>query len=639
MIEFVSLRISGFFNIPSSDPVTVPLDVPGLNLVLGENGAGKSSRYTESLFWVLYGDTLRGLKTADGVINKDSSVAEVELSLRDTDSKEHLRIVRTKGRGRAQALDVTRVLDSTGSVPLLLQPLFPSANLAEKQARLEEWLGLDATTFQNSVVFGQGATALFAAGLSDVERKAVFDRICGLDEYDRAFEVAQSFRRSAEVDATVRQTRYEEGTARLATLRGNLAAEEKKLADLAAEIEASRESMARQIEDTQRELEAAQAAVEKGKSDLQAARDAREALPPATGDPDAVRDRKEALGIHRELTEQRSGIERSLRSERATMEAARLEVSRLAESVRTSKCTYCGSVLSNVGAVQAAQREREVAVLAGEARVATLEDQLAALSGEIAEVEGIVRGLGEAVLGASKAREAATARISGLEATLSAMQLVVESKAKHLSTLGGAAEALLRRRESAEQSLRELEAGIREKEEDVAKLREARDEAAEKLAVYQFWEEGFGPKGIKAFLIENVLPLLNRRINEHLGYLSDGGITARVTATTALKKGGVAERLSVDVLNSSGADVYGGNSGGERRRIDLAILLALQDLVGSRASRAVNFCAYDEVLDALDEAGTTKAVNYLKVRAEGKPTFLISHSEHTKALVEDLIRV
>ncbi len=629
MIEFQNVKLIGFFN--AAELVEVPLDTKGLNLVLGENGAGKSSRYTEALFWGLYGKTLRDLKSSDGVINKDSDTATVEITL--TDGGEKLQILRAKTRGRSQVLEVRKLVGTDEVV------LFPAANLAEKQEKLEEWLGLDANTFQNSVIFGQGATALFAAGLSDSERKAVFDRICGLDEYDRAFEVAQSQRKAADVDATVRQTRFEDAQARLTTLQTNLAEEEAGLNILTSEIEAARVTVSAQIEETQRELKDAEEKLETAKVALQDAKATRDALPPASGDPEILKDRSETTTLLRGLAGEKEDLGRKLRVGRGKVEGWTTEVTRLKESIKTSKCGYCGSTLSNVETVEAMLAARGKDLRLEQEDVALLEKQLAAVEADITETDALLRQLNEAVIGASLDRRTADEKVADRAANVSAFRLVVETKAKHLTALGGTAEALRRRFEAAERNLVALKAELAEKTEEIVGLQKARDEAVDKQALYQFWEEGFGPKGIKAFLIENVLPTLNRLINEHLGYLSDGGITAKVSATTSLKKGGVAERLSVDVVNASGADLYGGNSGGEKRRIDLAILLALQDLVGSRASRAVNLCIYDEVLDALDEDGTTKAVNYLKIRSVGKPTFLISHSEHTKALVEDLIRV
>lgn len=163
--------------------------------------------------------------------------------------------------------------------------------------------------------------------------------------------------------------------------------------------------------------------------------------------------------------------------------------------------------------------------------------------------------------------------------------------------------------------------------------------ANKKLAIAKFWVEAFGPKGIKAYVIENVLPLLNSKLAEHLAELSDGNITAEIKATTSLKKGGTAERLSVTVQNSDGAEVYGGNSGGERRRIDLAILLALQDVVAARAKKGISLAVFDEILDALDEAGISRAVDYLKVRSVDRPTYLISHTDAVKSLVENVERL
>ena len=77
MINFSSVVIKDFLNIKHRE---VRLDTPGLTLVVGKNGTGKSAQYSESLAWALFGQTIRPL-TADEVIRKDQPSCKVAVLL------------------------------------------------------------------------------------------------------------------------------------------------------------------------------------------------------------------------------------------------------------------------------------------------------------------------------------------------------------------------------------------------------------------------------------------------------------------------------------------------------------------------------------------------------------------------------
>ena len=77
MIRFQRVVVSGFLNI-GEEPEEIRLDDQGLTLVTGENGSGKSTRYSEALVWGLFGKTVRDV-SADGVVCKGIPKATVEV--------------------------------------------------------------------------------------------------------------------------------------------------------------------------------------------------------------------------------------------------------------------------------------------------------------------------------------------------------------------------------------------------------------------------------------------------------------------------------------------------------------------------------------------------------------------------------
>jgi DNA repair exonuclease SbcCD ATPase subunit len=136
-----------------------------------------------------------------------------------------------------------------------------------------------------------------------------------------------------------------------------------------------------------------------------------------------------------------------------------------------------------------------------------------------------------------------------------------------------------------------------------------------------YWIKAYGDKmGVKSYIYKKVFPYINTRCNYYLRYLSNGEITASVGLDDK-------DRFTVDTINTEGADIYKGNSGGERRKIDLAIMFALHDLVASRKYKS-NILILDEIFDNLDSVATDAAMALLEDMASNyESIFVISHSD------------
>lgn len=160
------------------------------------------------------------------------------------------------------------------------------------------------------------------------------------------------------------------------------------------------------------------------------------------------------------------------------------------------------------------------------------------------------------------------------------------------------------------------------------------------LPMLEFCVEAFGPKGIRSFIFENSLPFITERANYYSTYLTGGTIQIEISPTTTTKTtGSVKEKISVTATNSIGSEVYGSNSDGERRRVDVCIILALQDLIASRASKPWKLMIFDEIVDALDQTGIQNLLDMLKALAEDTAIYIISHSSDLKQYFDETILV
>jgi DNA repair exonuclease SbcCD ATPase subunit len=127
------------------------------------------------------------------------------------------------------------------------------------------------------------------------------------------------------------------------------------------------------------------------------------------------------------------------------------------------------------------------------------------------------------------------------------------------------------------------------------------------------------------------------RTNYYLSKLSSN-MQVKMSTKTELKSGQMRERLSIQVINPVGAEDYNTASGGEKKRLDVAMIMALRDLIQwqSGANRMDLFVA-DEVFDSLDENGASRLCELLREMAG--LVFVVSHNEDLKKYFPNIIKV
>lgn len=137
---------------------------------------------------------------------------------------------------------------------------------------------------------------------------------------------------------------------------------------------------------------------------------------------------------------------------------------------------------------------------------------------------------------------------------------------------------------------------------------------------------GFG--GVRTRILAHALPFLGHRASVWLARLGRTGWAVRFDAA---RKGGVRgaageEAIAMRLDGPAKAD-YAALSGGEAKRVDLALLLALGELARAVHGGAAGTLWFDEVLDApLDAEGAEAAADALAVLARDRAVVVVAHS-------------
>lgn len=134
------------------------------------------------------------------------------------------------------------------------------------------------------------------------------------------------------------------------------------------------------------------------------------------------------------------------------------------------------------------------------------------------------------------------------------------------------------------------------------------------LEVMKFWETAFSEKGLIRYIIRNILDYFNLKSNEYVSILTNNQFSLKFN-----------DELSETIINNGIPTKYISLSGGEKRKVNLSIMLALQDLSSKISRTDCNLLFFDEVCDNLDDPGIL-AVNNLLLT-------LNSHNPEKKVLV------
>ena len=300
---------------------------------------------------------------------------------------------------------------------------------------------------------------------------------------------------------------------------------------------------------------------------------------------------------------------RELEQAGASVDAeARAEMARLSR-LRDDQCPTCGQGVADVRA----HISQEVADLRQKA-----DAQRAAVSAQLASARADhAAALEEAEELASEAR-ALSAKAQALQADLR----VSEAAAKRTA-------ALESRRAEAQAAFDKADGQLGKATEDAATT-------AREVEYLEAVERVLGLRGVRAQVLDRALGALEQTANAWLSRMptAQGALVLTLSGSTTQKTGTVVDAISLRV----GGRAYASCSGGERRRVDVALLLALRELAVAAHGRDGTIWA-DEVFDALDVQGVQDAAAALREMASDRLVVVVTHSPDLLAALRPDVRI
>lgn len=601
-LKFMSVSVRNFFSIKKAK---LTLNQPGSVIaVLGENkdaegfksnGSGKSALLPESLFWCLYGETARDVPADDVVnnTNKRNCLVQVTLLL----DKQVIQITRTrKHQDFGSSLYVTADgIDLT------------QGTVAATQVYLTQMLGMDYTTFSSVVAFSP-ETIRFVNS-KDSEQKAVLDSILQTQRFGEALKVVRT-------EATL--------------TRDNLTASSKSL----EEIDRTGIHTA-----TMKSAAESDLAIEKKDKKDWKAMEAVAVTVLRTTKAKALKDQDAALvklnankGLKAVVT---TALETDLLTTTAALAtvvanqtACKKDMDRIQGDLATigeqegRPCQACGQIILNMSKLKAS--------LSSQLRVCA--HSLESLKAEVNAAIVLKTKATTDLNAANLFNKTVTERTALRDALIKEIQGYQNDVTQY-------DEEILNRPVYDERRITRLTDRINELQTTLDTLKANRETAQREYDVWSlkaqlcaFWTEGFGNKGLKSFLLDNVLPHLTKYAQLFADRLTGNSVTINFSTVSST---GI-DRFGVTAINSEGSDIYAGNSSGEKRRIDLSVMFALFMLANARVK--LNLMLMDEVMDTLDTAGVDTVVEIMEeiARKRKLTIFVTSHTELADRLHESI---
>lgn len=609
---------------------------PGLTGIEGQmhdrpgcdsNGSGKSYMFG-GVSWVLFDDPMRDKYAKDDLIRllfkaKGGNQLEVQMNPRGT------KPLRPKdgcwGRvyivGGVHEICVERYRGhpSEGNKARLIidgKDVTRGRDVLTNEAIVEA-IGMDYRAFAASIAFGTRADVKGFFSATDKERKEILDRLLGMEVYSRAQKVARAKLKEVAKD-------LEKADSRKCELEGRIEEQEHVLAEMVSPEELDELAFTLTRSKALASLAGFQEArfaadVEAAGVELDEAQEEADKI--LQTHQEAVLDVRHK---RRDLERQRRELTDEIGEYGGAAKGAARDIKRWDE-LGGKQCPTCEQTVTRSVATHAQRNaiaSRDKAVTAVEETEPKVEDLTRSIDSleepEVPVIPELIAAQ-EDVDACDELRSDWSARRRELASDARAAVSAYE-KAK------GQSDSIRVRLVSMQAELRALV------EDTFAALNLRADQL-------EFWVEGFGPGGLRSYLIESEIPEINRVATRYAQRLLGTGAVVRLTATKQLATGESREELTVGAVIPGCTLSYAGASKGQQKRLDLALLLAFRDIVGRRSAKSFDQLFADELFDGLDGAGEDSVVELLREISAVCPVTLVTHSDVLKSAADRLIVV
>jgi len=175
-----------------------------------------------------------------------------------------------------------------------------------------------------------------------------------------------------------------------------------------------------------------------------------------------------------------------------------------------------------------------------------------------------------------------------------------------------------------------IEESTKKIEEEVAKSQEAVKLLESKMPYYEFWLSHMGSQGLKSYVVEQILPTLNIQVDFWMQIMYSGTLSLKFD-----------KYFNASITNNAtNREVFFGQcSGGERRRIEIALMLSFRQILQLSNGKKPNVLYFDEVAEHLDEPGIYSLYSAMQELSKDSHVYVITHNPILLQLLENCPKI
>jgi len=589
----------------------------------GSNGSGKSTAAADLLCWILWGETVRGVKGK-----------HVNLGMGDTEGTAQVylpagevRVVREISGGN----HILKVFSPDEADPII------SGAIGECQKALEQLLGFNKDLFFNCFFIGQGIIKSFSS-LTSSQQKAVFEGVLNLGVLNIAQDRAKETHKDLLKEKSTLDIKITGFSDKIAYAGTKLTEAEEWSNKFTLEQAHTIMGLVEQIEQAKQQH---QEEVHNHIADLQTLCDVSEQWMykyiAYFLDVYMLEGLKNNYVNYQNITEE---ISTRLREALAKVTEVGIEEVKYKTLLAEGKCGVCGSELAdsevpntlNEVLERKKQARENYSSIELEHAVAAKDEEtfrdtyLAPISG--AQLESLLTQASSEILVHKRDYD------NQVQHFLAEQQK--PSKTQHIEVLN---QQLALTKETVNPHLESIGTLGKEISEWQGEQKTAAKEAVEiedKLRYYSFWVDGFGQSGMRSYFLRKITPYLNSRVQYYISRLLPDAVI-RFETIKQLANGEMRDNFHVKIEVKHGAESFQASSGGEQQCVNIAVALAMQDLCSASGGQGVGISVMDEVCTNLDTVRAARVAQLLCELTERGTILVISNNEELKPFFQKRI--
>ena len=574
------------------------------------NGAGKSSMFGDAILWGLFGETTKGLK-GDDVIRfgeKDCSVS-VSMLLNSNNPEEestYLDITRSRKKGLT--------IDNGGKI------MWEGMKETDKQKNLEKMiLGFNSKFFKSACYFSQEGLEMLTT-MGDSDKSNMIASLLGFESYDNFYVKAFTEQKVHSESVNVYSNMIKDIETNLSYLVKLKEDADNKTKELNNEVGRITDKFKDKEEHLKEEIGKWQNEIDSLNEELKNAKPDKDALDKCECKEKEI---QESLKFEKQKLD---AVKDSIITNETKKKFAKQRITTL-EGLE-SKCPVCDSEVSE-------EYKKDI--------IHNYEDDIAEMSSildlKYQQRQEIEDSISEYEKGLSEIRNDRIKLIE-LENKANSITHKIGSTMNHLNSRQDELKELHKEKmEDLDNVKKKIAVAIADAERLYLKKEEEQNKIDDyeqkikahkiKANIFEFWKEAFGYKGIKALLLDRFCNEFNTIVSEYISAMSSGNIVVFMNPTKKLKSGEERNKLDISVIMNDVERKYESLSGGEKRRVDVAVCLALNEWAGRKYSNQDGFLGLailDEVFSYIDRAGEETIASFLYNLGFTRTVLVISHT-------------